>query len=150
MREHDKFWLFLAVGLFIVFNYVVSSIESLILSSFLLVFFIVRGLYVYVLMDWGFGIKPFRNLSKFAAIFMLTMAFDIMLPPFLVTMTGLASTDPFAVLSSDVAIYQLFNLSGTIGYNIVFVAMPVILIFLATRIDRGMKKDPITAIKQGL
>ncbi len=132
--DEKRFWIGLTVGLFAWFAWLYPMMKTWIASNAFMAFFIIMGIYLYVVMEYIFKISPLKNPTKFLAFFLIWMAFDIVVFPYLVSPAGLISTDPNIYTSSDVVVYNAIHQTGDIGYYMTFVLVPIALLYAARKL----------------
>jgi hypothetical protein len=133
VKEKD-FFVALAIALFVWFNFLYFYLRDWISQNFLIAFFVFMAGFVYITMKYILSIDPIKNPKFFAAYFLIWFSFDLIMFPYLVSPQGLVTQDVYANFSTDVFAYKLVNQVGLLGYNIVFVVIPLGLLYAARQL----------------
>lgn len=124
----------LFLGLFIVFYLIISVLIPFLQTNSIQYSFLVFIL-VYVVFIMMFVFSNERLTFNYILAFVFVMlAFDIVMPPFLIDKeTGIVNAPNESLVSSDVFFYMLLPsfLPNQIKYYIVYVFVPVLLLFIA-------------------
>jgi len=130
-----KFLIVLAVLSAAWFSYGYGQVNPWIGDNPILSFFVIWLVFDAILMMYVFKLNPLKYMKVFAAFFIVGIALDILIPPYLVSQAGLVSSDP-TIITSDAVFYQMWQMTGlvaspVIGYYLTMVLTPVLLIALA-------------------
>ncbi len=131
--DEKKFWLGLGVGLLAWFLYLYPAMKDWIVGNYVVAFFIITGIYLFIALKYVFNINPIANPKAFLAFFLIWWALDLLMPPYLVNMSGPISTDP-TIFTSDVVTYRLWGQTSDIGYYLTFIITPLMLLFVTRRL----------------
>lgn len=118
----------LLIGLFsLVVLFVIPTIYTI--NNYILSFLIFSSVYAFIVSKYVLK----TNGKITLAFILIVFAFDIVMPPYLVTATGLASTDPNALVSTDVFVYSILpqSIPQNINYYLTYVFIPVLMLFIA-------------------
>lgn len=125
-----KFWIAFPIGLLIWFNIIYPFAKDILAANFLISFLAFVIIYTFFI-GW---ILDFDSIGQYLAFFMVFFAVDLIAFPYIVSPVGLVTTSPYATFSSDVFIWQIIGIGGIIGYNITFVLIPTLMLFIARQL----------------
>jgi len=130
MNPKIKFLILAGIISAVWFGYGYAQLTPWISENPVLSFFVIWFIFDAALMMYVFGMNPIKHPKIFLAFFIVGIALDLWIPPYLVTPAGVITSDP-TVITSDVVFYKMIGMTGDVGYWLTLWLTPLLLLGLA-------------------